>query len=270
MKTAYQRLGYIFMILYLFGIFFLAYFLYKLPEDFTYNTKVITIEELVYIFPSLNKIYIITSIVFLLGLIAAIFGLLANNQKQEENIVYVERQSLVDEMDGAEQKSKSESLSQEELITKINEILKQYPVKKDSWEKILEFVCKRHEAVQGAIYLNRTENKAHFIELFVSYAFVLPESKRVRYELGEGLAGQVAKEGNILNISDIPNGYITVISGLGSSNPTDLLIQPIRAGESIIGVVEIASFSPINEKGMKDIELAFSLLTKEEMVENRS
>ena len=44
---------------------------------------------------------------------------------------------------------------------------------------------------------------------------------------------------------DIPDEYVTIKSGLGNSNPTAILITPIKKDERILGVIELASFNEI-------------------------
>jgi len=66
------------------------------------------------------------------------------------------------------------------------------------------------------------------------------------YEFGEGLAGQVAKEGKSINITNVPQGYITVLSGLGSASPNALAIVPVQSADQVVGVLEVASFRPFS------------------------
>jgi putative methionine-R-sulfoxide reductase with GAF domain len=75
-----------------------------------------------------------------------------------------------------------------------------------------------------------------------SFAYFKAESKSVSYEFGEGLTGQVAKEGKLINISTVPEGYVTIISGLGNSSPKHLMIVPIKLENAVVGIIELASF----------------------------
>jgi PAS domain-containing protein len=60
--------------------------------------------------------------------------------------------------------------------------------------------------------------------------------------LGEGLAGQVAREGDTLHITDVPDQYATITSGLGKANPRSIIVVPLKSNEVIQGVLELASF----------------------------
>jgi putative methionine-R-sulfoxide reductase with GAF domain len=110
------------------------------------------------------------------------------------------------------------------------------------FEKALSIACKELEASQAAVYIATTRDDKRVIQLVSGYALSLPESQTLVYEFGEGLAGQVAKEGTCINISNVPQGYITVLSGLGSASPNALVIVPVQFEGKVVGVLEVASF----------------------------
>ena len=61
------------------------------------------------------------------------------------------------------------------------------------------------------------------VELKAGYALSIGESTVIKYEFGEGLIGQSAASGNTLYVDDVPEGYIKIVSGLGSASPKYLL-----------------------------------------------
>jgi len=128
-------------------------------------------------------------------------------------------------------------------------------------EKLLSKICMKIDASQALYYIVKKEKGIRYIEMMSSFAYGLPESETIKYEFGEGLAGQAAKDGKLINISEVPKGYITIISGLGSSSPNHLLILPIKQGEEVTAVVEIASFKSI---GSDEIKLISEVLKPEE------
>ena len=74
-----------------------------------------------------------------------------------------------------------------------------------------------------------------------SYAFPHNEAPRQFVE-GEGLNGQVAKNGQVQVIRNIPEQYGSVFSGLGSGKPAYLAIIPLVVEEHTIAVIEVAGF----------------------------
>jgi len=69
---------------------------------------------------------------------------------------------------------------------------------------------------------------------------------------GEGLAGQAWQEGDTIYLTEVPQDYVKIVSGLGDANPTSVVIVPLKVNDQIFGVVEIASFSQF-----QDFEIEF-------------
>ena len=69
---------------------------------------------------------------------------------------------------------------------------------------------------------------------------------------GEGLAGQAWQEGDTVYLTEVPQNYVRIVSGLGDANPTAVLIVPLKVNDQIFGVVEIASFGEF-----QDFEIEF-------------
>ena len=68
----------------------------------------------------------------------------------------------------------------------------------------------------------------------------------------QGLVAQVAAQKRRLLLTDVPHGYLPIASGLGAAPPACVVILPVLYEERVLGVVELASFSPFS-----DIHLAF-------------
>jgi PAS domain S-box-containing protein len=65
--------------------------------------------------------------------------------------------------------------------------------------------------------------------------------------LGDGLVGTCAVEKQIINLTEIPEGYIKITSGLGDAKPDNLLLVPVLHELDLIGVLEIASLTLFKE-----------------------
>lgn len=114
-------------------------------------------------------------------------------------------------------------------------------------ENVITKLCTELDASQGAFFIQYEEGDVNRLRLIAGYAYHIPESTEVTFEFGEGLAGQVAKEGKIFNFDSVPEGYVQILSGLGESTPKHLIILPLNNDKEVLGVIEIASFKAFNE-----------------------
>jgi signal transduction protein with GAF and PtsI domain len=114
---------------------------------------------------------------------------------------------------------------------------------KDFAKDLLWSIAKELDASQGAFFTTSiNKDGIHVIQFLAGYAYHLPESETIEFEFGEGLSGQVAKEGKLINIQTVPDGYIQILSGLGQSSPNSIIIFPIIKENKVVAVVELASF----------------------------
>jgi methyl-accepting chemotaxis protein len=108
---------------------------------------------------------------------------------------------------------------------------------------------------QGGLFLiNNNEPNHVFIELVSAYAYNRRKYLEKQIEPGEGLIGRCVKERSSIYLTDIPDNYIRINSGLGDANPRSLLIVPLMVNEEIFGAIEIASFEEIEPYKIEFVE----------------
>jgi len=74
-------------------------------------------------------------------------------------------------------------------------------------------------------------------------SYAMPaDSQDAQLRLGEGLAGQAAKENRALHVTDVPDGYLTVSSSLGRGKPRELLVAPGSVDGMVHAVIELGFF----------------------------
>lgn len=262
MKAVYKNLALILSLVFTLSIIGLAYYLYIFPERIANQTHVFSLMDIEALRPVLLELYTFCGVSLVLGFVAIILLIFSKNNENDSNVVYIEKfkDSKKDKSQGAKDEAKGAEVSVE--LTEVAEALAKQKDNKKKAELLLSTVAGKLEASQGAIYKAGKEDAKNIISLYASYAFVLPESQTVSYEFGEGLAGQVAKEQKLINISDIPKGYISILSGLGEAKPSYLVICPIKKDDVLVGVAEIASFKQLSKKDEKLIEDAMSLIAE--------
>ncbi|HEV8513514.1 MAG TPA: GAF domain-containing protein, partial [Cyclobacteriaceae bacterium] len=121
-------------------------------------------------------------------------------------------------------------------------------------DEIISNLVKYLKANQGALYIidDTTEGEEQTMSMSSCYAWNKKKFLNQKVHIGEGLAGQAWQEADIIYITDVPQGYIKITSGLGDANPNAVLIVPLKVNEQIFGVVELASFG-----SFKDFEIEF-------------
>ncbi|ADR22405.1 hypothetical protein MATR_37490 [Marivirga tractuosa] len=110
-------------------------------------------------------------------------------------------------------------------------------------DKIITFVVKYLEANQGALFLLENENDEDTkLHLKSAYAFQRKKRLDIKMNPGEGLVGQCYLEKDYIYLTEVPENYINIKSGLGDANPKSILITPMIVNEEVYGIFEIASF----------------------------
>ena len=132
-----------------------------------------------------------------------------------------------------------------EALAKFAEILRQDNDNLDKLSKaIIREVVNTLGANQGGLFLlNDDEANNQYFELKAAFAYNRIKHKQKHILVGEGLIGACALEKKSIILTEVPEGYIEITSGLGESTPNALLLAPLMLDDTVLGVIEIASFS---------------------------
>jgi hypothetical protein len=107
-------------------------------------------------------------------------------------------------------------------------------------DEIIGNLVKYLKANQGALYImdDVTEGEEATMSMKACYAWDKKKFLNHKIYRGEGLAGQAWQEGDTIYITEVPQNYIRITSGLGDANPSSVLIVPLKVNDQIFGVVE--------------------------------
>ena len=83
------------------------------------------------------------------------------------------------------------------------------------------------------------------LEFQAGYGYEERKRLSTSFRLGEGLVGQCAKEKKRILLTEVPEDYVRISSGLGASAPLNIIVLPVLFEGSVRAVVELASLSPV-------------------------
>ncbi|MFP4556196.1 MAG: PAS domain-containing protein [Bacteroidales bacterium] len=108
---------------------------------------------------------------------------------------------------------------------------------------------------QGGIFvINNNDKNNPFLEMTACYAFDRRKHLEKKVEIGEGLVGRCQQEGKTIYMTDVPETYINISSGLGKERPQCLILVPLKDNERILGVIELATFKTYEKYQIEFIE----------------
>lgn len=110
-------------------------------------------------------------------------------------------------------------------------------------DSVLSSMAREFGFVQGLFYAREKESESFIPQgRYAWYSIDPPEEVR----MGDSITGQAAKDGKMIHLPNVPENYIQVLSGLGSSSPNHLYIVPLVKGKNTLGIMELASFKELD------------------------
>ena len=81
------------------------------------------------------------------------------------------------------------------------------------------------------------------LKMLSSYAYKERKNTPKEWKMGEGLVGQCAIEKKRILLTNVPDDYIQITSGLGEAKPLNIMVLPIMFESKVNAVIELASFT---------------------------
>lgn len=179
------------------------------------------------------------------------YSMLSEQERKEKEL----KEQQEREIEAKKRKQEAEKQQIKEKIDSFSENVKGETDAVKYFDQLLIEMSKSINIVQGIAYTFNKETQSY--DMKSTYAYYSTETDR-SFALGEGIPGQVAKDQKVLQLDKVPDGYIKVVSGLGSSSPKYLTVLPIIHDGKTIAILELASF----EKPSNNITLFNDLLNE--------
>jgi signal transduction histidine kinase/DNA-binding response OmpR family regulator len=144
----------------------------------------------------------------------------------------------------------------DESIVELNRIIRsEKEDMNDMLEKTVELVVDRLKVEQAAIFIfnNEDMNDLH-IQLGAHLGLNQKILNSHRYELKNGLIGQVFQKAEPVQLVGAYDPYFTIEKETEESTTCNILILPLITGGKVVGALHVASLCPINEEKVSLLE----------------
>ena len=103
------------------------------------------------------------------------------------------------------------------------------------------------DAQQGVFYVNSSTNGQPLMKLLGGYAYKKRKNLANEFHAGEGLVGQCTIERERILVTNVPNNYVYVSSGLGEAPPNNIVVLPVLFEGDVKAVIELSTFQTFSE-----------------------
>ncbi len=124
---------------------------------------------------------------------------------------------------------------------------------------IIRYLVDYVNLTQAGFFLLHTgdekgDNGKKFFELTAFIAYDRRKYADKTIEWGEGLVGRCALEQRTIYMTELPENYVTVTSGLGEGDPSALILVPLKSNDVVYGVIEMAMLQPLLKHEIEFLE----------------
>ncbi|MCU1267870.1 MAG: sensor hybrid histidine kinase [Acidobacteria bacterium] len=103
------------------------------------------------------------------------------------------------------------------------------------------------DAQQGVFYVNSSADAQPLMKLLGGYAYKKRKNLANEFHAGEGLVGQCTVERERILVTNVPNNYVYVSSGLGEAPPNNIVVLPVLFEGDVKAVIELSTFQTFSD-----------------------
>lgn len=120
---------------------------------------------------------------------------------------------------------------------------------------VITYIAKYLNAQIGVVYIKTVYDT---FELLGTYAYNTNGNPSNEIRVGEGIVGQAILEKQTIVITNVPEDYIKIGSGVGEASPRNILVTPFVYENEVIGVIELGSFHEFTDIQLNFLEVVSS------------
>jgi len=158
--------------------------------------------------------------------------------------------SSIDKMQSALRVARDEAQDRDWLktgLTKLNEVMRGELKLEILATKVISEISEYLDAKIGAFYVMGGPRDGLALSLLGTYAYTRRKNLSNHFKPGEGLVGQAALERKQILVSNVPNDYIKITSGLGETAPKHICVTPLVFENRVKGVIEAGTMSLLTD-----------------------
>lgn len=128
---------------------------------------------------------------------------------------------------------------------------------------------------QALFYCVEDPGEREVLQLYAAYGYTVEEDDILPLTVGKngGLVGECAQLKKVIRLTDVPEGYLRITSGLGGQKPAAILLLPVLFKQTLLGVLELATFdafTPVQGEYLDQMVLTVGAILKGVMEQKRT
>lgn len=128
--------------------------------------------------------------------------------------------------------------------------------------RLIGKLVRHSEAIQGGLFLAKTEDEEQMLELIACYAYERKKRQETVIFAGDGPLGKCLVSREAVFLTSIDATYLEITSGLGAAAPDCLVVLPLVYNEQMLGAIELAAFKVFDGFELEFLQSASVLIAK--------